>query len=308
VQANERRYKDCIRLAKAALESKSRLSKGGVIEACTRLALAAARLGQENDFLEAISFLRSYGGDRWARSRSAFLRGFQARLNSYFPEAEELFRESYKLSPGDFPTARELAYVCKVRGKLDDAESFARRANQIAPDNPYIIDILLSILLNFTPAKRESFRAEIDYFFDQLKQFGDEDGHSFYTARRAELEMKRGNLQEAAKLIDEAVGKTPHLFGVHALRAQIYLEQKNKAVAAAEISRMQKIIDDQTGERRSGLRQLLEIKASYLAASGSYAEAKNVYAVRGVFSDEEKELGIKSVDYDRGVRAIGARG
>jgi hypothetical protein len=95
---------------------------------------------------------------------------------------------------------------------------------------------------------------------------------------------------------------------VHALRAQIYLEQKNKAVAAAEISRMQKIIDDQTGERRSGLRQLLEIKASYLAASGSYAEAKNVYAVRGVFSDEEKELGIKSVDYDRGVRAIGARG
>jgi hypothetical protein len=34
-----------------------------------------------------------------------------------------------------------------VRGDMDSAEAFAREAFQVAPDNPYILDILLSVLI-----------------------------------------------------------------------------------------------------------------------------------------------------------------
>lgn len=299
---DETNYKECMRLASAALDDRSRLSKSGVVEACTRFCLAAARLAKDAEFNRGIAVLHSFGNDRWANSRSNFLRGFHARLSGYLPEAEELYRRSYELSPGDFHTARELAHVCKVRGRLDEAEKFARRAYQIAPDNPYIIDILIGIILNLPATEREKNRVELDELLDRLKQFGDGDGNSFYAARTAELEQKRGNLGEAIRLVDKAVRITPKLFTVHALRAQVYLDQGNKTIVAEEIREMERILGDGTSERRTGLRQLLEIKSAYLTLIGSYKEAKSLFETNRVFSEEERAKGIKSIDFDAGRR------
>jgi hypothetical protein len=100
-----------------------------------------------------------------------------------------------------------------VRGDMDSAEAFAREAFQVAPDNPYILDILLSVLIK----SGKKNRSEISSLFERLKQVGEEEGHSFYTTRRAEYELKNGQVNEAARLIDEAAVKTPHIFNVKAL-------------------------------------------------------------------------------------------
>jgi len=77
-------------------------------------------------------------------------------------------------------------------------------------------------------------KLEVESLFDRLKVVGDEEGHSFYTTRRAEYALRSGQPNEASKLIDEAKAKTPNNFGVRALLFEIYLDLGNKSVANDE--------------------------------------------------------------------------
>jgi Flp pilus assembly protein TadD len=230
-----------------------------------------------------------------------FLLGFNARINGNLPEAEGYFRKAIEESPGLFSAARELASICMIRGDIKSAEVFVRRAFEHAPDNPYIIDILLGVLINsHEPKKREAER-EIAVLFERLANVGEEEGRSFYTTRRAEYEYKAGNLNQACKLVDEAAEKTPHIFNVHALRAEIYLNRGNKTVAFDEIGIMKNIVY-RGSERRSNLRSLLESEALYYIATGEYAEAKRIYGTAGVFTKEETETAVKALEVDRAFR------
>jgi tetratricopeptide (TPR) repeat protein len=141
-------YGEALSLTKLALNSDGRLSKAGVIEGSRLLCLSASRLNKNSDFDQGISTLSRLSSVPRAKSSVHFLRGFNARLKGFLPEAEKELRLSVEYSPGNFSAVRELAYVCRVRGDLDAAEGFARKAYEIAPDNAYIIDTLLTVLLN----------------------------------------------------------------------------------------------------------------------------------------------------------------
>src|SRR5262249_25379838 len=143
------------------------------------------------------------------------------------PAAEDFMREAYELSPGNFQAARELASVCLLRGDIESAEQFARVAFNTAPDSAFVLDMMLSVLLKLPPTERDRSRDEIETLFKKLEQVSEEDGRSFYATRRAEYELRNENTSIACSLIDEAVRKTPGLFNVHALRAEIYLEHGN---------------------------------------------------------------------------------
>jgi len=295
---DQERFQEAETLAYKSLEARGRLSRAGAVEACRILCLSAARLRHDDEFTFGISVLERFAGDSRATSSAHFLRGFRARLQGHLPEAEKEYRASIEHSPGNFSAVRELAYVCRVRGDFDSAEAFARKAYEIAPDNPYIIDILLTILLNQNSTRHNRDQVEIEFLFEKLRQFGEGADHSFFTARRAEFELKRGNLAEACNLIDLAAKRTPNIFSVHALRARIYLERGNRAVASEEIQRMQKIVDDpNTGSGRSGIRELLELKAEYLVASADYEGAKKVYETANVFTEDEKRKAVKDIDF-----------
>jgi tetratricopeptide (TPR) repeat protein len=204
---NKKRLEECIQLARSALASVGRLSPAGKVEACRVLCLAAARRDQQDDFNVGIKALRADATDAWLRSNVNFLLGFNARMRGRFPEAEGLFRSAYEDSPGNFSAAHEIASICLARGNLGDAESFARQAFESAQDNAYILDILLRVLMARQQQEHKNSDDEIALLFNRLEGVGEEEGRSFYTTRRAEFEF--GSLDEARKLIDNAVTKTP---------------------------------------------------------------------------------------------------
>lgn len=297
------RWPECARLTRTALESVNRLSPAGKVEACRYLCLASARMNRQGDVEKGIAMLRTWADDSWARSNVHFLLGFNARLDGNLPQAEGHFREAYRESPGNFSAIRELAAICLIRGEMDSAEAFARKAMETASNNPYILDILLHVLIACPRNKFREREAEITHLFEKLENVGEEEGRSFYTTRRAEYELRHGNILEACRLIDAAASKTPGIFDVHALRANIYLERGIKTVVSDEIEKMRRVVyRESAGERRTNLRPLLEIEASYLAATGAYEAAKEIYKRRTVFTEDEANAEIRKIDYEQAMR------
>lgn len=297
---DNKEFEDAIRLAKSALEGSDRLSPAGLVEACRCLCLAGTRLGEEKAYELGLSVLKRNGNSSWALSNLDFLIGFHARLQGKLPEAEKHLRKAYELSPGNFSAARELAAVCLARGDVDSAEEFAREAFSKAPDNSYILDIMLSILIKRGVAEN---RMEIESLFERFKYIGDEEGHSFYTTRCAEYALRSGRLDEARKLIDRAKEMTPGFFGVRELRFEIYLDVGNKAVALEELNALEALVTKSVAaERRANSRPFLEMKARYLSAIGSFKEAKQVYHTKGLFTPEEVERALKEIDMEQAYR------
>jgi tetratricopeptide (TPR) repeat protein len=293
-------YSESIRFAETALQGAERLSPAGVIEACRCLCLAGTRLGQETVYEKGVSILKRNSNDRWASSNLSFLMGFHARLQGNLPEAESHFRKAYEDSPGNYSAARELASICMLRGDMIAAEQFARQAFSKAPDNRYILDIMLTILIKSGLVEN---KPEIESLFDRLQIVGDEEGHSFYTTRRAEYALRNGQPNEASKLIDEAKAKTPNNFGVRALRFEIYLDLGNKSIANDELNALQAMVQrNTTGERRTNWRPLLEMKARYLASIGSFEDAKNLYRTAGLFTTDETQRAIKDIEIEQAFR------
>jgi tetratricopeptide (TPR) repeat protein len=301
---DEKRLEECIKLACSALDAMGRLSPAGAVEACRVLCLAAARRDQQEDFDRGISVLRASATDSWARSNLNYLLGFNARMRGRVPEAENFFRAAYDDSPGNFSAAHEIASICLARGNLTDAELFARQAFGSTPDNAYVLDILLRILMARDQQDATKNDQEISLLFDRLKLVGEEEGRSFYTTRRAEYELKFGSLDEACKLIDGAVAKTPGIFNVHALRAEIYLERGNKAIARDEISTMRGIVYRRNStERLTNLRPFLEIESSYYAAIDDFEKAKAAYRKEGVFTAAEAADAIRRIEIEQSFKS-----
>lgn len=297
---DEKDFPEAIRLTKSALLSQSRLSPDGIVEACRFLCLAAARLGEDADFESGINVLRARSNHAWAQSNFNFLMGFNSRFKGHLPAAEGYYREALRLSQGNFHAARELASVCKGLGDLGSAEQFARQAFEHASDNAYILDIILEVLINTSKFKSSAVQHEIEVLFERLQKVGELDGRSFYTTRRAEYEFRMGRLSEARTLIDTAARRSPNIFAVQSLRAQIYLEQGNKAVAWEALEAMKETVYRySTNERFSNLRVYLEILSEYHASNRSWDQAKAAFDVAGVFTADEKDRALRNLDYER---------
>ena len=301
---DSRRWKDSIRYSRKALERAERLSARGIVAACRFLCLAAARIHDQQAFSEGIGRLRSIATDGWARSNIAFLEGFNLRLKGQLPRAEKYLRQSYHLSPGNFSAAREIAAVCLARGNLNESERFAREAHRHAPRNPYVVDILVSVLIRKTRESGGRASVELSDLFLLLKQVGEEGGRSFYTTRRAEFEHLCGDNREAMELIEEAVRRTPGLFEPRRLYAEILLKAGNLAKASDAISTMERMVHSRSpDEGRRNLRQYLQTKAHYLTEIGQYDEATAVFSDNGVFTEEEREIEIRKIGLVQGFRS-----
>ncbi|MYD98227.1 MAG: hypothetical protein F4X98_12710 [Gammaproteobacteria bacterium] len=300
---NSRRWSDCIRYGKKALERTDRLSARGIVAACRLLCLAAARLGNQRAFSEGIARLESTADDEWAKSNIAFLNGFNLRLKGRLPGAEEFFRLAYRYSPGNFSAARELAAVCLARGSLDESERFAREAHERAPRNPYVVDILVSVLIRRTRESGNRDNVELDDMFRLLEQVGEEGGRSFYTTRRAEFEHLCGDNEKATELIEKAVEMTPGLFEPRRLHAEILLKAGNLVKARDVMSTMETMVNSRSpDDGRGNLRQYLQTKAHYLTEMGRYTEAKSVFSNNRVFTKEEREAEVREVGLVEGFR------
>ncbi len=297
---DDRKWRECIRFAATAIEARNRLSSEGLVGACRYLCLASARLGEQGTFSEGIEILQGMARNDWAESNIAFLKGFNARLKGHLPIAEEHFRSAYALSPGNVSAAREIASACLERGNLEDAERFARQAQQIARRNAHVIDILVSVLIRKREAEGKN-SSELDDMFRLLEEVGEQDGRSFYTTRRAEFEYMNNNLGEALRLIERAIARTPSLFEPRRLHAEICLGLGNKVKAAETLDVMKEMVNsNRPDERRKNYRQYLEIYAQYLIELRKYEEAKKMFSDGSMFTDAERQAQIRKIEIVQG--------
>ena len=288
--------------AKQALKAPDRISSRGFVAASRYLCLSAARLGDGKVFSEGIRPLASAARDNWEKSNVAFLDGFNLRLKGNFPGAEEQFRRSYALEPGNISAARELAAICLVRENLDEAETFARQAYNYAPSNPFIVDILLAVLIRTFSHNQRRLR-EINELFDRLEKIGDEGGLSFFTARKAEFELLWGDNRKALKLVQDAINKTPKIFEPQRLYAEILLKDGNTAKAYEVVEGMREMVNARDpNERRTNYRHYLSTRAHYLTEVGLYKEAKEIFGDQAMFSEEERTQAIREVEIAQGFR------
>jgi tetratricopeptide (TPR) repeat protein len=289
-------WSDCIRLGLEALKGASRLSTGAFVAACRYVCLAAARIGRDDIFDEVINKLEKSANDDWGRSNVAYLKGFRARNKGHLLEAESWFYDSYKLSAGNHSALRELAAISLVRGNMEIAETYAREALKNAPTNPYLIDILLSILIR-KRGKAANGDREVRDLFDILERVGEEDGRSFYTTRKAEFEYVSGNYSGAASFIRKAIEKTPTLFEPRRIYAEILLKQGNKSKALEVIDVMKNMVAErENSDRRTNYRLYLEVLSKYHLETGNFSEARAVFQDSTVFTQIEAAGFIKKID------------
>lgn len=302
---DQRNFKECISLAKLALKGAGRLASSAFVAACRYMCLAAARLGEGQVFDDGIARLASAAHDDWARSNVAFLRGFNLRMHGNLPQAETEFRESYRVGKGNTSAAREIAAICLVRGNLEEAEKFAREALRYAPTNPYIVDMLISVLIRKL-GRRAFGNAEVVDMLEILERVGEEDGRSFYSTRMAELEHLWGDNRKALVLIEEAVKKTPTIFDARRLHAEVLLKEGNVTRAAEVISWMRDRVNARdASERRSNYRLYLETQAHYLTEVGQYRAAKDLFDEPAIFTKSEKEAAIRDIEIVQGFAVKG---
>jgi tetratricopeptide (TPR) repeat protein len=296
---DQRQWTECIRFGLEALQGEARLSTNGLVAACRFLCLAAARIGQDQVFDQAIKKLQARANDDWARSNVAYLQGFQLRMRGRLPAAQDLFQTAYDFHRGNISAMRELAAIALARGDLDKAEGLAREAHSFARTNAYLVDILLTVLIR----KHSSSIAtsEIEDLFSVLERVGEESGRTFYTTRRAEYEHLWGDNKKAAQLIDQAAAKTPMIFEVRRLQAEIFLKAGNKNRSDEAIQAMAKMMDDhEVYDRRSNYRLFLETKAHYLVELGQFLEAKKLFGDLAYFTAEERDKAIRDIEITQG--------
>ena len=289
--------------AKEALGARDRLSSRGFVAASRYLCLSAARLGDADAFVEGIRPLAAATRDDWEKSNVAFLEGFNLRLKGNFPAAEDQFRRSHALDPGNISAAREIAAICLARENLDEAEMFARQAYNYVPRNSFIIDILLAVLIRKFN-RHESRLREIDDLFNRLEQVGDEGGRSFFATRKAEFEHLWGDNRRALQLVQNAIDQTPRIFELQRLFAEILLKDGNTAKAYEVVEGMREMVyaRDQN-ERRTNYRHYLNTRAHYLTEVGLYKEAKEIYGDQYTFTEEEKTKAVREIEIVQGFRS-----
>lgn len=292
---DQHQWAESIHFGLEALKGEDRLSSNGLVAACRFLCLAAARQGADEVFDTAITKLRSRANDDWARSNVSYLEGFRERMKGKLPAAQELFQKAYDFHQGNVSAMRELAAIALARGDLDKAEGLAREAHSYARTNAYLVDMLITVLIRKHASSTAT--SEIEDLFTILERVGEESGRSFYTSRRAEYEFLRGDSKKAATLIDQAVEKTPMIFEVRRLQAEIYLKVGNRNRADQALQAMKKMVEDKAVyDRRTNYRPYLETKSHYLVEIGHYSDAKDLFRDLAYFTSEERDKAIRDIE------------
>lgn len=294
---DSRKFDESLRLSTEALKSLGRLSLEGKNEAGRLHCLAAARLDDEAAFQFGLQILRGLPSEPWIVSNLEFLQGFLARLNGQLPKAEAHQREAIRLRPASFAAARELASICLVRGNFSDAEKFARQAYEIAPDNPFVIDVLTSALISAYRAGKQSALVEVERLLAKLDHVGRDGNRSFFETRSAEYYLALGRVHDAEKWINKAVLKTANIFDVQAIKAKIALSKGSISTAADAIKIMERLVrrtNQQDGRRH--LRNFFDIKRDYLIEVDRFDDARKQVEVQGVYADDERVAELKLID------------
>lgn len=262
---------ECANLCEEALRFGRELTAEAIVEACRLAGLSYARLNRTEEFGSVIHRLEKVKG-RGAAVLKEFLLGFGRRLAGDLVAAERHYLNCDAKKSNNFYVARELAFIYLSLGRDEEALTYARDSYRQAPTNPYQIDALVAVLIR-TTSRAPDLRTneELARLFEELQTYGHKQGRSFYPMRKAEFHGRLGELKKAEKWADDAVNQTDRLFWPRKIRAEILIKGGALTQAKKDIEILERIVDDSnTGEGKSYLVQLLQLKMKYFIGMRQY--------------------------------------
>jgi tetratricopeptide (TPR) repeat protein len=263
----------CIEFCNRAYQMKDRLTPDAQIEVLRLWALSAVRANDVPTFNNVIQRLKGYHRPP-AKRVTLFLEGFQLRIAGRLELAEEKFLAAWNLSRQNQSINRELASLyCKQR-RYNEAEVHARSAYDVAPTNPYIIDILAETLLGKTQFGFPVDRLEVSRLLHELKIYGDAPGSSFFLVREAQRKLREKDYKGALVSIDRAIDRTPTLLAAHFIRADVHLALNDVLAAERDVKHINEMLTQMGGYSGGDEAQLTELEVRILVEKRQYRMAK----------------------------------
>ena len=270
---DNKKFKLCTEFCQRAYGMKDRLPNEAQVEVLRLWGLSAVRLNSSEGYDSVLNALKGYTG-KVAKRVSLFLQGFRFRLRGELDQAEQKLLEAWKISRDNQSINRELASLyCKQR-RYSDAEAHARAVYQIAPTNPFIIDILAETLLGKMQTGLYVDREEVDHILKELRTYGDAPGSSFYLIRDAQQRMRDRDYEDAMKSINRAVERTPALLAPYFIRAELFLRMNNISGAERDLAEIERMLADAGGLSEGDEAQAQELEIKILIEKRQFRFAK----------------------------------
>jgi len=272
-------YTKCLDYSARVWQFESYLTEDAKVEAVRLACMSAARLGKTSVFNRYFRRLNDVK-TRHSDYTKSFCRGFLSRRTGELIKAEKEFLRCVDLKSRAFASCRELAGVLLSLNRPTEAETYARIAFEIAPTNPYVVEILLNILIENTTTNDELRNTvEIKRLFSILEDVGDGPKQAFLSLKRAQYFGKLGKIEEAIDWANIACKRKPGLFAAHRLRASLKLKDNDINGAEKDFKKLQSILyDEKSGEGQTYITEYFISSIEIMVAKRQYRAAYNQIA------------------------------
>lgn len=177
---NQQSYEVAVEGFRKVLELRPNLERATVL-----LVRALAQLDEWN---ECDSLCSEMEGRMMPTRTTQFLRGFVARKRSHFSDAIQHFELARKAGRNDVAVLRELASCYLISGDSANADACLKKAFELQPDNPYLIDMAVKVAMELRDLKTAGLQLE------RLRIF---DSGPFYWHRMATYYVATGDIPAA---------------------------------------------------------------------------------------------------------------
>ena len=223
-----------------------------------------------------------------ARRNELFLEGLSLKHKHKLDDAETKFLEAWNISKMNPSINRELASLYCKEGRYSDAESHARSIYKGAPTNPFIIDILAETLLGKKQNGLPVDEGELQQILQELKEYGDAPGSSFWLTREAQHLTRERKHSDALRMIDRAVDRTPNLLAARFIRAGICIALKDIGASKRELETINKLLNDAAGFSEGDEARFHELEVIVLMEERNFKDAKRKIDTSYFLSDKMK--------------------
>jgi tetratricopeptide (TPR) repeat protein len=271
-----------------AIEKRDTLTIDAQIECFRLYGMSLIRQSKFDEISTCLAELEKYR-EQSAKRHSEFLRGFRSRWEGKPDAAERHYKSAYALGgQRNFHILRELAHVLTLQDRYQDAEIYARRALEIAPRNPYILDTLLEILLEVHKGDPAwiTHDKEVEELLEALRDANELERRNFYQLRMASYCLATRDYLEAIRWANSAIEISPKYFPGYLIRARaIMYVSGSRTEIDSELATLKKLAIDLAaqGDRRY-LFPMRKLEVQMLVRRKRYAEARDAIESSGVIS------------------------
>lgn len=277
---DQSRYARSSEILGRALENHEELTKDAVIEGLRLRAMCLARLyheqaAQQSEFYRIVENLGAIGTTR-AKQSQCFVLGFQARVSGDLRKARSQYKRAIRDYGGDrnFHVLNEYTKVLLRLDEYDDALRYARLALDIAPTNPYVLDVVVTALIQRAKHLSEDNQKDIERLLGDLEIASGRMGTCHYQCciSRYYLKLQRGeDALEYANAAVEFIRKPPNdvdtdmIFHAHFTRAQCLFASRRYKEMDTNLGEIEKRAREEREFRRFN-RSVLELRIRQLIA------------------------------------------